>query len=270
MAFAIWVGTGIYTVQPGEQAVLRQFGRFIGTAEAGLHWFPPAPIGTRNVVKVDEIRKLELGVRGATDVEIESMMISGDENIVDVQLLVQYNVKNARDFLFEAVDPAGITIKDAAETSLRQVVGSRDIDEVLTTEKEAVQVDTEILLQGLLDLYKTGINVTEVKLLNVRPPNPVQDAFDDVVRAREDKLRIINLADAYKESEIPLARGDAARLRESAEAARQQRLPGPSRPYGFRRGGYVRCVSHRQRPSYLSRAAGTGLGAPQGAGIMDH
>ena len=139
------------------------------------------------MLRVDEVRALEIGVRGSAPVPVEANMITGDQNIVDVQLLVQYNIKNSRDFLFKAVDPAGITIKDAAETSLRQVVGERAIDDVLTTEKEAVQADTELKLQALLDLYQTGINVTEVKLLNVRPPEQVQDAFDDVVRAREDK-----------------------------------------------------------------------------------
>ena len=220
----IWLGTGFFTVQPGEQAALRRLGQFNSTQEAGLHWYWPAPIGTRNIVKVDEIQRLEIGVRGSTSVPIESEMITGDENLVDVQLLVQYNIKSLPDFLFLAVDPAGLTIKDAAESALRQIVGSRKIDDVLTTEKEAVQIETKIMLQDLLDLYGTGINVTEVKLLNVRPPDQVQDAFDDVVRAREDQLRIINLAEAYKEDILPRARGDAARLRQGAEAFRAERI----------------------------------------------
>lgn len=176
------------------------------------------------MVRVDEVRRLEIGVRGSAPIPDEAQMITGDQNIVDVQLLVQYNIKSSQDFLFKAVDPAGLTIKDAAETSLRQVVGQRAIDDVLTTEKEAVQEDTRLKLQELLDLYQTGIRVTEVKLLNVRPPDQVQDAFDDVVRAREDKDRIINLADAYRESQLPLARGDAARLTEAAQAFRETRV----------------------------------------------
>ncbi len=226
VAFVFWVGSGFYTVQPGEEAVLRQFGRYSATEGPGLHWFWPRPIGVRNVIKVDEVRRLEIGVRGAAPVPIESTMITGDQNIVDVQLLVQYNIKSSSDFIFKAVDPAGVTIKDAAETSLRQVVGQRAIDDVLTTEKEAVQEDTRHKLQELLDLYHTGIHVTEVKLLNVRPPDQVQDAFDDVVRAREDKDRIINLADAYRESQLPLARGDAARLLEAARAFKETRVAG--------------------------------------------
>ncbi len=224
VGIVFWMGTGIYTVQPGEEAVLRLVGRYEITTGPGLHWYWPTPIGKRDVVNVDEVRRLEIGVRGSAPIPDEAQMITGDQNIVDAQLLVQYNIKSSQDFLFKAVDPAGLTIKDAAETSLRQVVGQRAIDDVLTVEKEAVQEDTRLKLQELLDLYQTGIRVTEVKLLNVRPPEQVQDAFDDVVRAREDKDRIINLADAYKESQLPLARGEAARLTEAAEAFRETRV----------------------------------------------
>ncbi|MYE55421.1 MAG: FtsH protease activity modulator HflK [Chloroflexi bacterium] len=224
VGIVFWLGTGVYTVQPGEEAVIRLVGRYYDTTDPGLHWFWPTPIGKRDVVRVDEVRRLEIGVRGSAPIPDEAQMITGDQNIVDVQLLVQYNIKNSQDFLFKAVDPAGLTIKDAAETSLRQVVGQRAIDDVLTIEKEAVQEDTRLKLQELLDLYQTGIRVTEVKLLNVRPPDQVQDAFDDVVRAREDKDRIINLADAYRESQLPLARGDAARLTEAAQAFRETRV----------------------------------------------
>lgn len=224
VALAIWLGSGFYTVQPGEQAALRRLGKFESLTGPGLNWFWPSPIGTRDIESVDERRRLELGVRGNTPVPVESTMITGDQNLVDVELLVQYDIKDLELFLFRAVDPAGATIKDAAETSLRQVVGSRNIDDVLTTEKEAVQADTKVQLQDLLDLYGTGIRVVEVKLLNVRPPTQVQDAFDDVVRAREDKERTINLADAYREDILPRARGEAARLTEAAEAFKQERV----------------------------------------------
>ena len=147
----------------------RQVGRYYDTTGPGLHWFWPTPIGKRDVVNVDEVRRLEIGVRGSASIPDEAHMITGDQNIVDAQLLVQYNIKSSQDFLFQAVDPGGLTIKDAAETSLRQVVGQRKIDDVLTIEKEAVQEDTRLKLQELLDLYQTGIQVTEVKLLNVRP-----------------------------------------------------------------------------------------------------
>ena len=220
----VWLGTGFYTVEPAEVAALRRFGIFEDTSGPGLHWWWPNPIGSRAVVDVEQRRRLEVGVRGSTPFLDESQMITGDENIVDVQLLVQYEIKDVEQFLFRAVDPAGQTIKDASESALRQVVGARDIDDVLTTQKEAVQDDTKLLLQQLLDTYQTGIRVAEVKLLNVNPPAEVQDAFDDVVRAREDKERIINLADAYEEDILPRARGDAERLVQEAEGFRAQRV----------------------------------------------
>lgn len=219
-----WGATGFYTVQPGEEAVLRRFGQFNSLAGPGLHWFLPNPIGNRVVVRKDEIRRLELGFRGGTSVPAESLMITGDENIVDAQLLVQYDIKDSAAFLFNVVDPDGITMRDVAETSLRQVVGSRDIDNVLTIGKEDVQAKTRILLQGLLDTYGAGIDIVQVQLQNVNPPSQVQDAFDDVVRAKEDKERIINLSEAYEEEILPTARGEAARSIENAQAFKAQRV----------------------------------------------
>ena len=242
VAVLIWLGTGTFTVQPGEEAALRTFGKFsprpssgvIGGTGPGLHWWFPTPIGSREIVMVSEVRSLELGVRGGTPVLSESLMITGDEdeegsvgeapNIVDVQLLVQYDIKDIEGFLFRVVDPAGVTIKDVAETALRQVIGSRPIDDVLTDKKEDIQADTKVRFQQILDDYETGINIREVKLLNVFAPEQVKDAFDDVVRAKEDKARIINLADAYKEDILPRARGDAARQIEAAEAFRQEKV----------------------------------------------
>ena len=233
IALLIWLATGFYTVQPGEEAALRRFGKFVEIQEAGLHWFWPSPIGTKSIVAVQEIRRLELGFRGAQPVLTESLMITGDENIVEAQLLVQYDITRANpetnelaivQWLFRVADPGGIVLKSAAETALRQVVGKRNIDEVLTTEKEAVQAETEQLLQELLDLYQTGIRVTEVKLQNVRPPVQVQDAFDDVVRAREDKQRAINLAEAFKEDIVPRARGEREKLLQDAEAFKAERI----------------------------------------------
>jgi membrane protease subunit HflK len=150
-------------------------------------------------------------------------MITGDENIVDVQLQVQYDIRDIESYLFRVVDPDGVTIKDATETALRQVVGARNIDDVLTTEKEAAQVETKNRLQDLMDTYQTGIRIREVKLLNVRPPVQVQDAFDDVVRAKENKLQVVREAEAYQADILPRARGDAARLNEEAEAFRAER-----------------------------------------------
>ena len=218
-----WLSTGFYTVQPGELSVLRLFGKYNSEEGPGLHWFPPSPIGTRAIVFVDEVKRLELGLRGGQPIPVESIMITGDENIVDVQLLVQFNVKDAQDFLFKVVDPAGGTIKDVAETALRQAVGASTIDDVIIN-REGIQADTKLKLQELLDAYQTGIRVTEVKLQAVNPPAPVQPAFADVVIAKEDKEKIINLADAYQEDILPKARGDARKQIEDARAFKAQRV----------------------------------------------
>jgi len=230
----LWLASGIFTVQPGEQAALRLFGKYTEAKDSGLHWWWPGPIGAKDLVRVDEVRRLELGVRGDTVILSESLMITGDPdesgmpgeapNIVDAQLLVQYDIKDIGDFLFKVVSPEVVTLKDAAETSMRQVVGSRPIDDVLTDKKEDVQIEVKQKLQAILDEYNSGIRVREVKLLNVFAPEQVKDAFDDVVRAKEDKARIINLADAYKEDVLPKARGEAARRLQAAEGYRQQKI----------------------------------------------
>lgn len=242
IGLAVWLGTGIYTVGPEEQAALRTFGRFQAIADQGLHWHWPAPIGTRNVVPVTNTRRMELGFRSSgngssvSPVPSESEMITGDENMVDVQAVVQYRISNLRDFLFEVDDPGdpergvpagspeGDTLRDIAETAVRQVVGARNIDDVLTTEKEQVQTDILLKMRELASAYRTGIDVLQVLLQNVNPPADVQDAFEDVVRAREDRERDINLAEAYEASQIPQATGRAAQIVEEADGFKQGRI----------------------------------------------
>ena len=237
-----WLGSSFYSVGPSEQAALRLFGKYTSTTGPGLHWYWPSPIGQRNIEAVTEIRRMELGfrtlenVQPTKDVPGEALMITGDENIVDVQMVVQYRIDNLPYYLFNVSDPGekvrdikegrpdGRTLKDASEASLRQVVGQRDIDDVLTTEKEQIEIETKVLLQRLLDDYEVGLEITQVKLQNVRPPEEVRDAFDDVVRAKEDRERTINLADAYKEDILPKARGEAARITEAAEAYKAARI----------------------------------------------
>ena len=239
----VWGGTGFYTVGPDQQAVLRTFGQFQGTASGGLHWHYPGPIGKRDVVAVTTARRMELGFRSGSDgftvaqsVTNESLMITGDENIVDVQAVVQYRISDLQNFLFEVDDPGdaergiaagspdGRTLRDIAETALRQVVGARNIDDVLTTEKEQVQTEVLLKMRELASEYKTGIDVLQVLLQNVNPPTQVQSAFEDVVRAREDRERLINLAEAYEAAEIPKATGEAARITEAAEGFKQGRI----------------------------------------------
>ena len=196
-----WAATGFYQVRPAELAALQLFGKWDGKLQGpGLHWLWPSPVGTRNIEAVTETRRMELGFRSTESGSLvsspnEALMITGDLNIADVQMVIQYRIKDLASFLFRVGDPGdptrgvvagspeGLTLKDATEAALRQVVGQRSIDDVLTINKEAVQVDTQSLLQSILDNYKTGIEVLEVRLQNVRPPDEVRDAFDDVVRA---------------------------------------------------------------------------------------
>ena len=239
----VWAGTGFYTVGPDQQAVLRFFGKEAGTASGGLHWYYPGPIGKRDVVAVTTTRRLELGFRSGADgftvaqsVTNESLMITKDVNIVDVQAVIQYKISNLSDFLFNVDDPGdadrgipagqpdGRTLRDIAESALRQVVGSRNIDDVLTTEKEQVQTEVLLIMRQLAQEYETGIDVLQVLLQNVNPPLEVQSAFEDVVRAREDKERLINLAEAYQASEIPKAIGEAAKVTEAAEGFKTGRI----------------------------------------------
>ena len=239
----VWAGTGFYTVGPDEQAVLRFFGKKSGTASGGLHWYYPAPIGKRDVVAVTTTRRLELGFRSGADgftvaqsMTNESLMITADVNIVDVQAVIQYKISNLSDFLFNVDDPGdvdrgipagqpdGRTLRDIAESALRQVVGSRNIDDVLTTEKEQVQTEVLLIMRQLAKDYESGIDVLQVLLQNVNPPLEVQSAFEDVVRAREDKERLINLAEAYQASEIPKATGEAAKVTEAAEGFKTGRI----------------------------------------------
>ena len=239
----VWAGTGFYTVGPDEQAVLRFFGKKSGTASGGLHWYYPSPIGKRDVVAVTTTRRLELGFRSGADgftvaqsMTNESLMITADVNIVDVQAVIQYKISNLPNFLFNVDDPGdvdrgipagqpdGRTLRDIAESALRQVVGSRNIDDVLTTEKEQVQTDVLFIMRQLTQEYESGIDVLQVLLQNVNPPLEVQSAFEDVVRAREDKERLINLAEAYHASEIQKAIGEAAKVTEAAEGFKTGRI----------------------------------------------
>jgi membrane protease subunit HflK len=237
----IWAASGIYTVGPDQQAAVRMFGKFDSIQTNGLHWWWPGPIGQKDIVVVTATRQLELGFRSEGEeisqpVPYESLMITGDENIVDIQAVIQYKIADLRKYLFYVDDPGeqdrnidsgrpdGVTLRDITETSLRQVVGKRNIDDVLTTQKGEVQDEVLLLMKNLTDNYNTGLELIAVRLQNVNPPDQVQDAFDDVTRAREERDRIINLADAYRASEIPRAKGDAAKITEAASAFKQGRI----------------------------------------------
>ncbi|MDA1215873.1 MAG: FtsH protease activity modulator HflK [Chloroflexi bacterium] len=236
--FFIWLATGFYTVAPAEQAAERLFGEFRGTRDQGLHWYPPTPIGNVDVVAITETRTMELGFRSSPtrDVEGEAQMISGDLNIINIQMIVQYKIADLELFLFRVSDPGeedrgiaagrpdGRTLKDATEAALRQVIGQRALDDVLTVEKVAVQDQTRQTLQALLNDYQTGIEILGVDLQTVRPPDPVRPAFDDVVAARVDKESRINNALAYQEDQVPRSLGSAQVVIQQAEAFKEARI----------------------------------------------
>ena len=239
----IWAATGVYTISPGENASLRLFGAVQGNpiTEEGLQWWWPSPVGQRDVVLVTETRRMELGFRSsegnpATPFPEEALMISGDLNIVDVQMVVQYRISNLNNFLFNVDDPGevgrgisegrpdGRTLKDGAEAALRLVVGQRSIDDVLVRNREEVETNTRDRLQAIMTDYQSGIEVISVQLQDVKAPEEVRDAFDDVLRARQELDTRRNQARAYEADVIPRARGDAQRIRESAEAFKQARI----------------------------------------------
>ncbi|MBT3942626.1 MAG: FtsH protease activity modulator HflK [Chloroflexi bacterium] len=243
VAAVIWVASGIFTVDPDEQAALRLFGKFDSTAGSGLNWWWPAPVGQRDIIQVTQTRTLELGFRSGSEgvssvvqVPGEAQMITGDENIVDVGAVIQYRITDIGNYLFNVDDPGdpdrgvssgrpdGRTLRDVAETALRQVIGSRTIDDALTEGREQIQEDTRLQMQNLLNFYRSGINVISVLLQNVNPPEEVRDAFEDVVVAQEEKERLRNLADAYEADQLPRALGEAKRITEAAEGFKAGRI----------------------------------------------
>jgi membrane protease subunit HflK len=221
----IWLATGVYTVGPGEQGVVRRFGKEVARVGPGLRYHWPRPIERVDVVNVEVVRRVEVGFRSVPRYSLvpqESLMLTGDENIVDAQAIVQYRVKDAGEYLFRVMDPDQ-ALRDATEVGLRSVIGRTLIEEVLTVGRVEIQNQTREFLQQLLDTYQAGLTVTEVKLQVVDPPEQVKDAFHEVVRAREDRERLINEARGYQEDVIPKARGEAAQMLRAAEAYKAQR-----------------------------------------------
>ncbi|MEX2598132.1 MAG: FtsH protease activity modulator HflK [Dehalococcoidia bacterium] len=235
----IWGATGIYVVQPGQQATVRLFGEFRGIEDPGLKWYFPTPIGTVRTEDVEEIRSIEVGFRLEPQrrvVENEALMITGDLANINIEMVVQYRVANVEQFHFNVSDPGdpdrnvpagrpdGQTLREATEAALRQVVGQRSVDATLTQERAAVETDTRELLQTLLDEYEAGIAITGVVLQDVRPPNEVRAAFDDVVSARLDFEARVNEARAYEQDQLPRAQGAAQQTVQAAQAFREARI----------------------------------------------
>lgn len=215
-----WALSGFYVIEEGTKAVVLRFGAYHDTTEPGMHWAAPG-IDQVNKVNVSKIRILEVGYRSnGGPVYREGLMLTQDENIVDVRLAVQYQISNARDYLFKVKNPDNAldeTIKQVAESSLREVVGKREMDFVIATGRAEVSDSTMILMQDILNDYQAGIKIVSVNFQEVQAPTQVQEAFDDAIKAREDKERFINFANAYRNEVLPQAKGEAARKTQDAE-----------------------------------------------------
>ncbi len=222
--FSLWLLTGFYRVNPQQQGVVLRFGEWVSTTGPGLHYQIPYPIEQVLTPEVTRDNRLEIGfrdnLRGSSsrrDVPDESLMITGDENIIDIDFVVFWRISDAGAYLFNLADPDG-TIKVAAESVMREVIGETEIQNALTDGRESIQITVRQKLQDLLDEYKVGVRVREVQLLAVDPPEGVIDAFIDVQRARQDRDRLKNEAEAIRNDIVPRARGEAAQLIADAEA----------------------------------------------------
>jgi len=218
----VWLLSGIYIVDPAERGVVTRFGAYVDETKAGPHWHIPYPIENVRIVNVDQIRTAEIGYRSDSNnrsgsVPNESLMLTKDENIVDLKIAIQYKIESANQYLFQTADP-DMTLRAAAESALREVVGQNAMDFVLTEGRNEVVSTVQRLAQANLNAYKTGILITSVNLQDAQPPEQVQSAFADVVKAREDRERLINEAETYANDVLPKARGRAARELEEASA----------------------------------------------------
>ena len=228
----VWLASGLYRVGPDEQGVVLRFGKFIKTTQPGLHYHIPVPIETVETPKVTKVNRIDIGFRserdsgfstggGVADVPQESLMLTGDENIVNIDFSVFWVIKDAGKFLFEIQDPEG-TVKAAAETAMREVIAKSDIQPILTEGRAKIEIETQEIIQSILDEYQSGIQITQVQTQKADPPDQVIDAFRDVQAARADMERSKNEAEAYANDVIPRARGEAAKIMQAAEAYKQQ------------------------------------------------
>ena len=217
IVFLIWLLTGFYIVDQGSRGVVLRFGEHIDITQPGPRWHLPYPIETVEIVNQEQVRTIEVGYRSSNDLGAnsqdlrESLMLTGDENIVDLQFAVQYNLKSVEDFIFNN-RAAESSVRAGAETAIREVVGKSEMDFVLYEGREEIAIRTKDLIQQILDRYSTGINVTSVTMQNAQPPEQVQAAFDDAVKAKQDLERQKNEGQAYANDVVPKARGTAARL----------------------------------------------------------
>jgi membrane protease subunit HflK len=222
LVLLLWVATGFYIVDQGSRGVVLRFGQHVETTMPGPRWHMPFPIESVNVVNMEQVRTIEIGYRSADGGAVrskelkESLMLTDDENIIDLQFAVQYNLKNVEDSLFSNRS-AEDSVRGIAESAIREVVGKSKLDFALYEGREEVAVNTKKLMQDILDRYKTGINVVSVTMQNAQPPEQVQAAFEDAVKAKQDLERQKNEGQAYANDVIPKARGTASRLLQEAQ-----------------------------------------------------
>ena len=228
----VWLASGLYRVLPDEQGVVLRFGKFVKTTQPGLNYHIPFPVETVETPKVTKVNRMDIGFRserdsgfssggGVADVPQESLMLTGDENIVNIDFSVFWVIKDAGKFLFEIQDPEG-TVKAAAETAMREVIAKSRIQPILTEGRAKIEIETQEIIQSILDEYNSGIQITQVQTQKADPPDQVIDAFRDVQAARADMERSKNEAEAYANDVIPRARGEAAKIMQAAEAYKQK------------------------------------------------
>ncbi len=237
VALLLWLATGFYQVQPNEQGVVLRFGKYVDSTTPGLNYHLPYPIEEVRKVNITQERSINLGVsenvdmpkkyRGAQDISTaqlldftESHMLTGDENIVDVNLTVVWKIKNAKDYLFSMQDPDN-TVRVAAQSVLREIVGQSEMQPIITGDRGKVEDETKEELQKVIDEFNSGVEIVRVKLQKADPPKQVVDAFNEVQRAKADMERFKNEAEAYRNEILPKARGEAAQLLQNAQAYKE-------------------------------------------------
>jgi membrane protease subunit HflK len=228
----LWLFSGFYRVQPDQQGVVLRFGEWKVTTESGLNWHWPYPFETVELPNVTAIRQINIGFRTSEsrdrgtsgtkrEIDDESLMLTGDQNIIDIAFAVQWKVSDPVQFLFNIREPAQ-TVKIVAESAMREIIGQTEIQPALTEARQEIEIDARNLLQNILTEYEAGIEITQVQLQDVQPPTQVIDAFDDVQRARQDLDRLRNQADAYRNDILPRSRGEAQKLIQGAEAYKER------------------------------------------------
>lgn len=271
----LWLATGFYRVQPDEQGIELVFGKWNGAKVLeGLHWNWPSPIGAVYTPKVTRSNRVEIGYRGGSDgsrrggtirdVNEESVMLTSDENIVELQFTVLWKIENAGEYLFNIRDPEA-TVKVAAESVMREIVGQTNFDQAVTVGREEIERKADTLLQSVLNSYKAGILIEAIQLQKSDPPTEVIDAFNDVQRARQDKSRLQNEAQAYANSIVPEARGQAEQITRAAEAYREKQLKeaeGEAKRFSSVYDAYKTAPEVTRRRMYLE-ALGEVLGSAQ-------